>query len=72
MCTVCEEDFARVGKHRCTECLPADEPYYFFILLYIVFLLLFSLYILRSNIKTAKSEHASVKSVLLRIMTNHI
>ena len=53
ICTVCEDDWARVGKYRCTECLNDDFPYYIIITTFIVFLFTFSLYVLRANIIAA-------------------
>ena len=72
MCTVCEDNYARIGKFRCTECLPGSDPYYFIIIGFLVFLVLFSLYVLRGNVKNAEAGEKSINSVLLRILSNHI
>ena len=72
ICTVCENDWARVGKYKCTEWLDDKFPYFILITSYIAGQFLFSLYVLRANINDAKKSEKSKSSVLLRILTNHI
>ena len=71
LCTVCEVNYARLGKYRCSECHESIALYYVAIVVYILCLLFFALFILRGNIRDAARESPAYAGVLLRIMTNH-
>ena len=53
LCTVCEDNWARLGTYGCTLCHDNEKVYYALIITFIVALFSFSLYVLKSNIQTA-------------------